>query len=194
MKTVAYRNNLILSLVFLSMTAIFSLMVWFTPLQLDDYGYMRHYLVYNDGQSDLSWKGLKGVYDFLTPMEYVRMANIVASVVTLHSGSWPLFALISGLMVASLPIFILKLAKVNQGKAFYYILIWAGITLFLPWRDTLFVKDYALNYIYPACWNLLFLLFMANADKKRGIILSWILPILVAVSYTHLTLPTTTRV
>lgn len=165
---------------FLAMATIFSLFYYFTPLQLDDYVFIS---VYRDvtGGYDFS---LKGLWDFAmaTRLEdNCRFSNIMAPVFGVMQPWHTLFPFIAGILTAALPVFVIRFAGIRTNRSLAYSLVWTSIVLFLPWRDSIIVMDYTLNYIFSAFVTFAFVGVLFYATRRMYPTLMFVLSIILAV-------------
>ena len=153
----------VLFLLFSSMMAV---MVHFTPLAFDDYAFISLYLDHNGGSPEFSLKGLAGFFNEMRTYDNSRIANQLAPIFGLMQPWKNLFAILTGLLCGSIALLILRFANLNRNKALAFSSVWLLMLVALPWRNSILVMDYALNYIFSTFVTLLFLLMMIRRWRK----------------------------
>lgn len=151
---------------------IFALYTWLsqiTPLSLDDWEFMG---IWRDDTRG-NWPDY---YSFIRGFDNGRLANGVSPFSTTV---WPwkeAFPLLTGALLAFTVAMSARFA--NGSVSFISLsLTWALMIIGLPWRDTIFVRDYSLNYIWSAAFTL-GLLWLLQSGEKKG----WSLPKFVAAA------------
>ena len=167
-KTVRQQSYL-LGLIAIVMLAVYSLFAWYTPVAIDDYAFMRYYLEANNGSSGFSWSGMAGYISTVWNIENGRLANYLCAPVLLWMPHW-LRALSLGLVISTSFILAARLASIKEHLTPpMLVVVWAGMAMFLPWRDisSLMVVDYALNYFLSGLFLLLTLAAAIRLEKSK---------------------------
>lgn len=167
-KTVRQQSYL-LGLIAIFMLAVYSLFAWYTPVAIDDYAFMRYYLEANNGSSGFSWSGMAGYISTVWNIENGRLANYLCAPVLLWMPHW-LRALSLGLVISTSFILAARLASIKEHLTPpMLVVVWAGMAMFLPWRDisSLMVVDYALNYFLSGLFLLLTLAAAIRLEKSK---------------------------
>lgn len=130
-----------------------------------------------------NWRDdVEGGYDFSFPvwakyLEYIRgydngrIANALSPISTMFSPWKEIFPVITGIIVAFITYITYKFSDTDSpqstiSRLFLIGSTWALIILCLPWRDTLFVRDYSLNYLWAASVTLMFLWLIKRGERK----------------------------
>ena len=159
----------------------YTFLSYFTPLAYDDWMFMS---VWNEvnGNKPLS---LSTLYDFWKEIRLYdngRLANTVAPLSTLFSPWKEIFPYITGLFVSGIIYFTSRLAFYKEKvSAFYLSIVWLGVMFFLPWRNSLFVADYSLNYIWAAVFTLVFMVAIVGFERQGWTIGKFILALMLAI-------------
>ncbi|MCM1072078.1 MAG: DUF6056 family protein [[Clostridium] fimetarium] len=146
------------------------LMQFLTPLMCDDLAFMAQYLACNDGDPGFSLRALIDSALYNRAHDNFRIANILAPFSTLFSPWREIFPILTGLASAAI---VWLSAALAAGKAPGWratAAIWLLITLFLPMRGGMFLRDFSLNYIYAtAIWlaSVSWLIRLENAGSRE---------------------------
>lgn len=146
--------------------AFFALMTFWSPLAFDDYVFMNVYNEVNGGSDSFS---LRALYDFameIRKADNCRLANIMDPVFTLMSPCKEIFPWLNGLLCAAIIWMIIKIARIERYRSAAAAVIWAAVVVCLPWRNSMFVTDYALNYVFPAFLTLLLIFQVCRATTE----------------------------
>lgn len=149
-------SRLLYLCVLATVCAIYAAMEQLTPPLFDNIGFDAIYMQFNNGSDTFDVAGFARYADHLRANDNWRMANLLAPLTTLVFPCKLLFSLLCGICVA----YIVHAAAAGfgrRGRVAAAVAAWAGITIFLPWRNNILVNDYALNYIFPAALTLLVL-------------------------------------
>lgn len=146
---------------------LYSIMSYFTPLQIDDYMFMGAYKDNNGGSLDFS---LSAMWDYITEIrrcDNSRMSNIMAPFSSLFAPWKYIFSWLTGFLCSLIIWEVGRIAGISRNKFEWGAFIWLAIVLFLPWRGFIFVKDYSLNYIYPSALALGFVMSLIRGEESR---------------------------
>lgn len=150
----------------LTVGVLYSLMSYFTPLQIDDYGFMGVYKDNNGGSLDFS---LSAIWDYIMEIrrwDNSRMSNIMAPFSSLFAPWKYIFPWLTGFLCSLIIWEISKIAGISRNKFIWGAFIWLAIVLFLPWRGFIFARDYSLNYIYPSVLAFGFVMSLLNGEER----------------------------
>ena len=146
---------MVLAAVFL----FYSLMIVWGPIMIDDWVFLSRFE--QAGGNMFSLAAINGAVDNL------RISNLVEPYVLVSSPWKEIFPWVNGLAVAYLVWaagYFISGRRIPQAHLLCF--IWLGVTLFIPWRNFLFVRDYALNYPCSAALALVFVLCMFRWRRK----------------------------
>ncbi len=164
MKYISFKTGICLAIVGL----MFILFYYYTPWLLDDYWFAKSYMNHNGGSSSFSFQALYQFAKTTRNFENGRLANVLAPVSTLMISHW-LFAVLAGCLCSLLIYLIVRSASVKAHMP----LVISGTALAsivcLPWRDSMFVADFFLNYVLSSVLVLTLLLIL-NRVAKRNIL------------------------
>ncbi len=134
------------------LTAIlWGVLYWLTPLMLDDWQFIGTYREANGGDAGFSLSAWKAYMAELRDFDNSRIGNLISPFTTLWSPWKEIFPWLTGCLTALLFWFAARLGFGRRMGWTGYSVMWLALTLFLPWRNALLVRDYALNYIYSGC-------------------------------------------
>lgn len=156
--------------ILLLIAAVYTLLSFWTPWAYDDWMFMGEWRDVN-GNSPLSPRSLLDFWKSIRLVDNGRIANALAPLSTLFSPWRELFPLITGLWVAFTVAVAARFsfggdALRQKAPAFYITVAWLALTVLLPWRNALFVADYALNYIWGTGVTLLFMALTVRWEEK----------------------------
>lgn len=146
----------------LLVACVHAAMSWLTPPQYDDLGFISIYRSYAGGSTDFSLEALGSFFQELRQNDNSRLANLLAPFSTLFTPWREIFPLVTGAVTALIVALAVSLCRVGAGLRFRYaVVLLAMITLLLPWRNSLFVADYSLNYVYASAVTLAYVWVMS---------------------------------
>lgn len=152
---------------------IYATIEWLMPLRLDDWDFMRLYRE-TAGTDSFSFGGLLNYGATLREVENGRIANFLSPFSTLFSPWREAFPLFTGLMVGLMLASGERMSRrygTAAGRLPALALLWLLLLVSLPWKDNIFVADYALNYIWGAGITLLTLYLLIRTESA-----GWSLP------------------
>ncbi|MCH5218263.1 MAG: hypothetical protein J1F07_06930 [Muribaculaceae bacterium] len=151
--------------ILLLIAVLFTLMTLWTPPAYDDWIFMA---VWREVNGDAS-PGLGTMVDFWREIRLYdngRLANVMAPLSVMFSPGRELFPLLNGLCVAAIVGFASRLAFGRDWlRPVNIALCWLFILFLLPWRNSLFVADYALNYIWSAAITMAFMVSVVRRER-----------------------------
>lgn len=147
------------------MALFFGVMLYYVPFVFDDMMFKRMYIQANGGSEDFSFKAL---YDFI--MSYrlddnSRLSNLLDPVFCMFLPKW-LFAVVTALFAVGMYHLACRLSVGRGNVLMLNAMLWVSFFVF-PWRDFIFVADYALNYIWPSFFLLLLLAILVRSKRGR---------------------------
>lgn len=143
------------------MWVIFFLIEQYTPFQLDNPLFERTYLDCTGDEVKFSWGTLVDYIVSIRHDDNWRLGNILAPLTTLFMPKW-LFSALTAAAFAGSAWLMARLVGRDRVEPFSLTYIWAGMIVFLPYSYTLFVGDYALNYIFGGALSLLLVTLLFN--------------------------------
>ena len=155
------------------MAVLYSVQSYLSPLCLDDWGFMGVWRddIAADGFSFAAWRDY---FNYIRGFDNGRIANALSPFSTLFSPWKELFPVATGVFLTLSAVLLQRFAAEGRYRPSALILTWALMIVFLPWNDTIFARDYSLNYIWAAAITLVFLFFLKRACRNRR----WLLPAL----------------
>lgn len=174
----------------------YGLCYFLSPLQIEDYVFRFAYLDCNGGDSGFSLRSLWDYRNLIAAHDNARLANVMAPFSSLFQPWKYLFPWLTGAAVAAIvwlatrlatgkiqngPEIASKAAASRQNSVVYALsIVWLAVMTLLPWRNELFVADFALNYVWGALINLGFAaVVLSYARSGRGF---WAVAILALIS------------
>lgn len=180
-------------IVLLTIAVIYSLLAWHTPLGLDDWMFMG---VYHDHNGPGNAFDIGAWIDYIAELranDNSRISNMM-SIFTTTIEPWCGFSqLLTGPVVAFILYMILRLTRITTGRGRVAAILWIAMVIFLPWRDSLLVRDYTLNYFYSGAISLLFIGVVLRQERRgwsvTGILLTAVLAIVAGGWHEGFSLP-----
>ncbi len=161
--------------------AFFGLMTYWSPIALDDYVFMSVYNEVNGGSDSFS---LGSLYDFameIRKADNCRFSNIMDPVFTMMSPWKEIFPWLNGVLCALIVWIIIEIAGIKRYRFPTTALIWFAVVVCLPWRNAMFITDYALNYVFPAFLTLVFIYLICGADRHGWSAVRTVAVVLIAI-------------
>lgn len=158
-------SNAAAGLLLLLIAGSFTLLCLWTPLAYDDWNFMAEWTEVN-GTRPLSFATLFEFWKDIRLYDNGRIANVLAPVFTMFSPWKELFAFLTGLLGAGIVVFV---SYFSFGRKFltplFLASVWVPLILLLPWRNSLFVTDYSLNYIWAAGVTMAFMFCVMYCER-----------------------------
>ena len=177
----SFANNIPVYLIIAVAAALlYSMLSWLTPYSLDDWTFMGNWRD-DAGNKEFSFSGWWNYYEFVRGYDNGRLSNAFSPFSTLLSPWKEVFPILTGSLL-SLSMVLLQRFVTGSRSSLYLVVIWGLMIVCLPWYDTLFVRDYSLNYIWSAALTLGFLYFLKKGEtagwSPRLLILCLLLAVL----------------
>lgn len=159
----AEGNGVLWWLSLMLIACLYALLTAATPMLVDDWVFMGVYNLANGGTPEydapLSPEGILRFWLEIRDYDNARLPDALSPLTTMSAAGRALFPLLNGLAVAFIIGMMLRLSlpKGARRSPFSVALAWAMAIALLPWRDSIFVADYSLNYIWGAAISLLFI-------------------------------------
>lgn len=145
-----------------------------TPPAFDDFTFMAEWRDVN-GTAPLSISTLFDFWKDIRLYDNGRIANLLSPLSTLFSPYRELFSPLTGIMTGlMLCIAVLFSFPSRNLSPLRLALVWGAMLFLLPWRNSLFVADYSLNYIWGGAVTLVFICTVLHFERK-----GWTVPALV---------------
>ena len=159
------KTYIVVGVILLTMAVIYGLFCYWVPVMLDDLNFIDYYRGVNEGRDCFS-PGAFGRYIFyLRENENGRLANVLAPLATLMMPKW-LYSIFTGAAVAAMFWLMARLARIRlKDMPLALMLLWVGSLLILPWRGSMMVSVYLLNYVYTSIAVLGFIYVMTMAVR-----------------------------
>ena len=140
--------------------SLYSILSYLIPLQLDDYVFRTSFIETSGSSTDFN---IKGFTDFIRQgalNDNIRLSNITGIFFFLPTGAFYWFPILNAIffLISLLSIYSLSRNGSESLIPQLSIWIWGAMIIFLPWRNSIFVRAYALNYIWSGGFILLFFL------------------------------------
>lgn len=145
---------------------IYSIYFFLTPYLLDDLNFISIYKSLNHGQENFSPEGFFQYFKTLRVIDNTRISNLLSPFSTIIFPFNKIFSFTSAFVYIGIIVLIRKIGGYNRYKFSFTAIIWLLLTVFLPWRDNLFVADYALNYIYSGFVTLLYIYLLIDFERN----------------------------
>lgn len=155
--------------------ALYGLLSLWTPPALDDWIFMAEWQEIN-GEAPPSFSALLEFWEEIRLYDNGRLANTLSPLSTLLSPWKELFPIMTGILTASIVALVSFFSfstrtrlEDNRDTAFTPVIltiVWAALFFLLPWRNSLFVADYSLNYIWGAAVTMFFMTAVMQRERK----------------------------
>lgn len=175
------RKELTLSIgILLLISCLYTLFSFWTPEAYDDWVFMAEWRDVNGGKP----LTLSALYDFWKDIRLYdngRIANVLSPLSTVYSPWKEIFPILTGIFVAGIVVFT---AFFSFGKKclspFLISVVWVPVLLLLPWRNSLFVADYSLNYIWATIVTMSFMVSVVWCERHGWNIYNFVLCLILA--------------
>lgn len=152
--------------VLVTISLLFGLYSYFTPEAFDDFLFKGIYIEYNEGETNFSFSALIDYASEIRQNDNGRLSNILCAPAMLFLPHW-LFAVISGIGFAMIYLLMAEIARISTRRRAASILAVCAFSLvLLPFRNSIIVCDYLLNYLYPSL-AILFLIYLLKDIESR---------------------------
>ncbi len=153
--------------VLLTVFVIFTVLYHFVPMLLDELAFAEMYRSYNAGSDAFSLRALLDFAGEMREYDNSRLANVLSPLTTIVHPWCDIAPAVSALMVVVMIAGAVRLSGIRRHRAGLAVGVWAAMLLFLPWRNSILVADYTLNYVYAAAVNVVWLIAFAWWSGRR---------------------------
>lgn len=168
-ETSKYRitTNIGFGITLVAIFVIYTLLEWAFPIMYDDWAFMAMWKSHSPS-GNFSLSAWLEFYDNIRNYHNGRLANALTPFSTVISPWNSLFPIFTGIAVAVVICLAERFASFNKrsNNFLFLTLCWFLLLILLPWRDSIFVADYALNYIFSAAVTLLFIAYLIRCEYK----------------------------
>lgn len=190
----AFKNLYLSEIILIIIATLYALISYWTPLAYDDWLFMAEWRNVN-GDLPLSLTSIFEFWKEIRLYDNGRLANTFSPLSTMFSPWKELFPIMTGILVALIVYLSTVLAfSTKKVSPLTISIVWFAMLIFLPWRNSLFVADYSLNYIWAAALTLVFMITVVRFERKgwkvSGFILSLILAFLAGGWHEGFAIPT----
>lgn len=161
------------------MATLYALLSYLTPLYLDDWIFMAVWRDDVDGGYEFSWRTWADYFLYIRGFDNGRIANALSPISTMFSPWKEIFPILTGICVAISAVLVQRFAT-GRRSIFALSITWILMIVGLPWIDTMFVRDYSLNYLWASAVTLIFLWFLRAVCHGRKLLAPSILLALIA--------------
>lgn len=167
--------------------AVYAMLSIWTPLAYDDWVFMAEWRNAN-GDAGLSPGALLRFWKDIRLYDNGRLANTFSPLSTMFSPWKEIFPYLTGVFAAGVvgltTFFSFGKGTVNSLRnslrPLYVAVAWVAVFFFLPWRNSLFVADYSLNYIWAAFFTMIFMYYVIWGESKGWNIGRFVLALVLA--------------
>ncbi len=145
------HNSIPLWTVLLFIAVIYAAMSLLTPLVFDDMQFRSIFVhsMRSDGLKGF-WEGYTGYISTLFMEDNIRLSNCLDVFSVLSPASDAVFGILAGIAAAAMYWLCARFIAGDKPDWRAVALVWLGGTLFLPWRDMMFVNIFYANYVFGA--------------------------------------------
>ena len=161
------------------MAVLYALLSYLTPLYLDDWSFMAVWRDDVDGGYTFSWRTWGDYFRYIRGFDNGRIANALSPFSTMFSPWKEIFPVLTGICVAISAVLVQKFAT-GRLSIPALALTWVLMIVGLPWIDTIFVRDYSLNYIWASAVTLIFLWLLNAVSHGRKLLVPAIVMAVIA--------------
>lgn len=149
---------------------------------MDDWMFLYRYRLSNGGSDEFVFSSWINFIVNNSKIDNGRLANLFAPIfATENLGFRHIFPLLAGLSVASMVPFMFSFAGIKKHRAAYTCVAFALIVGFLPWREGLYMIDYALNYVFATAVTCFTFWLILRLDSKGWTYLNFTLCLIVVL-------------
>ena len=160
-------NSFLVAVIIVVIACIYSLLSYWTPTALDDWIFMAEWRDINPSEN-LSINSLITFWNDIRLYDNGRLSNTLSPVFSIYSPFKEIFPFMTGIFCVSIITFISYFSFNKRGfSLFCIILSWTAAVYLLPWRNSLFVADYSLNYIWTAALTMLLILLVVRFERNK---------------------------
>ena len=154
-------------LLLLLIVSIYSLLSYWTPMALDDWEFMSEWERINDKGSAPTPAAFYRFWEEIRLYDNGRLANVLSPLSVMFSPWKEIFPFLTGVCCATIIVGACRMAFSERPLSLMNTAcMWAATLYFLPWRNSLFVADYSLNYIWAATITLVFILYVMRMERR----------------------------
>lgn len=155
---------------------LYAMIEWKFPIIYDDWGFLS---IWNDyeGENSSFFSTFIDHYNNVRTHQNGRLSNAFAPLPCFSQLSNLIFAVLTGAAVVCMILLSLKFAALqnNNNRFLRLSVCWILFIILLPWRDSIFAADYALNYIFASAFSLIFIYLIVSTEQKQWTIRSLLL-------------------
>ncbi len=161
-------NSVAVGIFVLTAFVLYFLFSWVTPPMLDDFMFLRDYMLHNDESQKLTLKGFLGFSQFMRATDNSRLMNLLWPVYGIAAPKFVLSALIGGSMAFTLYLIAKLSAPGGKVSPFWFVFVWIATIIALPWRGNMITGVFAENYMVSSAFNLLFIFLLCRKYGNGG--------------------------
>lgn len=155
--------------IIVAMAVVHTLMMVWSPWQLDDFVFLALYHDYSGGSDEFSFEGFFGLMRFIRRFDNQRLANVASPLSTAIQPWCAIFPYLTGIVSGALLLMVTRLWRLTRNYALGTAVAWLLIATLLPWHNDMFVRDYSLNYVYGATITLAFIISKPIVNYAVGV-------------------------
>ncbi len=150
---------------------VYTLFSYLTPYQWDDLRFLGMYLDYNEGDYSFNFSAFIDTCVDVRLTDNGRLANILDILIVTFVPKW-VFSICTGLVTAGiywfLTKFVMTVTNRMHGFSDFMVLtaIWSISMVAFPWRDSIMIPDFSLNYLYSTFFSL-WIIYVANGCENN---------------------------
>lgn len=146
---------------------LYALLEWRFPIMYDDLGFLAIWNSFDVDNSSFP-QIIANTYADIWIHQNGRIANTLAPLAVASPANKLVFSLLTGIAMAYIIGTTRKFSCFGHhyNQNFFLSLSWLLLLFFLPWRDNIFIADYALNYIFATAITLLIIYALVMLEKK----------------------------
>ena len=148
---------------------IYTCLEYYFPFIYDDWA-MASYWKDNSVNEKFSIEAFRNFYRDVKWDANGRIANMVQPIFLFISPFKIFYPFLVGILIAVSIVFIQKTALYNQkvnNKFFWLSIVWSLVLIIIPWRDSIFVRSFALNYVFGSGLSLPFIYLLISSEKTK---------------------------
>lgn len=151
-----------------TIAAAYTLMFGLTPPVIDDLMFEGEYLEDNNGDPTFSLNAWLQYIANVRLNDNSRISNMMAPFSTAIEPWRTLFPLVTAACYTALIVLVTGLFDKAKYPCVGTLAVWLAMTLFLPWRNSILVADYALNYIYSSLISIVFVTAFIRIEQRHS--------------------------
>lgn len=175
------KDNLSLYIILCVIAILYAIFLYYVPFGLDDFIFMDAYTENNGGSREFTLSGYLGYYQEIRHDDNGRFCNALSVFTTMFEPWHTIYPALTAICYSLSLFIILKITNISRNKFAWVCLLWIILTVMLPWRGSIPVRDYSLNYVWSTFLTLSFIYLVVRYERSGWTAISCVCMTLFAV-------------